>query len=331
MNDSAPVFSIVIPVYNTNDELRNCVESLITQSYANYEVILVDDGSKDGSGELCDVLARENEHVLCIHKENGGAADARNVGIKAAKGRFILFVDSDDMWDYTDALKEIAEIIENTNADLVCFGTAIYGEDGSLEKERKPVLPEKCGPNKEDVLRHLVYTNQYFSAAYVKVTARKLFEENDLYFRKGLKSGEDIEWSAKAMVCCKNIAVYPRAFYKRVRRAEGSITSDIGKKNVLDVLFTIETGVEFARDHAENETMLDLYFEYWTYQYAMLFGLAQKMKGDADFDDTVVRLKKLKWLLKYDHVKKVKAVKLAVSVLGVSGTMKLMDKYYSMK
>lgn len=331
MKEQTPVFSIIIPVYNTVKELRRCVESILSQNFDSYEIILVDDGSKDGSGELCDLLAQENQHVICIHKENGGCSEARNTGIRSAKGDYLLFVDSDDMWDDNDALADLNKIIlSNDNVDVICFGVAIYSENGKFEKERIPEVTESEKQNKEGVLRELVFANQYFSTSYVKALRRDYFIDNDLFFVKGLLS-EDIEWSARVIINCRNIAVYPKAFYKRIRREEGSITASIGRKNILDILNSIESGLVYAREHSENEAMLDLYLEYWAYQYAMLLGLAQVMKTDEEYKSVVERLKKLKWLLKYDHVKKVKAVKLAVSVLGISGTMKLMDKYYSMK
>ena len=188
----APLFSIVIPVYNTVRELERCVNSITMQKYSDFEVILVDDGSTDGSGELCDRLSGQDDRIRTIHKQNGGCSEARNTGIRAARGEYLMFVDSDDMWDDENALGDIAAIIaEQKQVDVVCFGVAIYNEDGSLVKIRKPTLPEHGGQSKTELLRHLVYTNQYFSASYVKVLSRRLVFEKDLFFVGGLLSGED--------------------------------------------------------------------------------------------------------------------------------------------
>lgn len=326
-----PFFSIVIPVYNTVRELERCVNSITVQTYSDFEVILVDDGSKDGSGELCDRLSEKDNRIRTIHKVNGGCSEARNTGIRAAVGRYLMFVDSDDMWDDPRALFDIAEIITAQNdPDVVCFGVAIYDENGKLTKIRKPALPE-CGCNdKEALVRHLVYTNQFFSTSYVKALRRDFFLVHNLFFIKGLLS-EDIEWSARILIHNKSMAVYPSAFYKRIQRSEGSITSNIGKKNILDILSSIEKGVVYAREHAENERMLELYLEYWAYQYAMLLGLTEVIKQDSMYPAVCCRLEKLHWLLKYDHVPKVRAVHKIVSVFGVRLAITVLSMYYKIK
>lgn len=88
--------SIIIPVYNVEDYLHRCVESILVQDYYNYEIILVDDGSTDSSGAICDELAREHSFIRVIHKSNGGQSSARNVGLEEAVGKYIWFIDSDD-------------------------------------------------------------------------------------------------------------------------------------------------------------------------------------------------------------------------------------------
>lgn len=115
-------FSIVIPVYNVKDYLEKCVESVLAQNCDDYEMILVDDGSTDGSGALCDTLAqRKPDHIRVIHKPNGGLGDARNVGLEQAKGEYLVFIDSDDYIAET-MLQELSEKIEETHADIITFG-----------------------------------------------------------------------------------------------------------------------------------------------------------------------------------------------------------------
>lgn len=321
----APLFSIVIPVYNTVRELERCVNSITMQKYSDFEVILVDDGSTDGSGELCDRLSGQNGRIRTIHKQNGGCSEARNTGIRAAQGEYLMFVDSDDMWDDENALGDLAAIIaEQKQVDVVCFGVAIYNEDGSLVKIRKPTLPEAQSPDKAGLLKHLIYTNQYFSASYVKVLSRRVATENQLFFVGNLLSGEDIEWSARVMILAKRLAVYSSTFYKRIRRFSGSITSNIETKNITDVLDAIEGGIQFAQANAENEELLALYYEYWAYQYAMLYSLAGKVRNQNEFSLIIQRMKQYKWLLDYNHVRKVHAVKVLCGITGVRGACELL-------
>ena len=324
-----PLFSVVIPVYNTEKELPRCIDSVLAQSCDDYEIILVDDGSTDRSGTICDEYSESDDRVISIHQKNAGCSEARNTGIRASRGEYLLFLDSDDMWDDNHALTGIQQVIHKENPDVICFGVSIYREDGSLEKQRIPNLPDKSRNSKRDIVEHLVKTNQYFSTSYVKALKRDFFLHNGLFFIKDLLS-EDIEWSARILVLCKRLSVYPSAFYKRIRRSEGSITSSIGEKNIRDILRSIENGVAFAEEHSEDQNMLDLYYEYWAYQYAMLLGLAQKLHKTAEFSEVYSRLHSLKWLLKYDHEKKVRAVHFCSKALGLRTTMALMSMYYRM-
>lgn len=327
--NSNPQFSIIIPVYNTIKELPRCIDSITEQQTDDYEVILVDDGSTDGSSQFCDELVLKNKRIKCIHQKNSGAAEARNTGISAANGEYLMFVDSDDMWNDKKALSDIKNIIcNNPGIDLVCFGVEILDEDGSIVKIRKPELYDGISNTKEEILKHLVYTNQYFSASYVKVIRREFFIENNLFFKSYLVSGEDIEWSARAMVMCGSISVYSSTFYKRIRRGSGSVTSNIKEKNINDVLLAIENGVEFAEKHAENKAILNIYYEYWAYQYAMLFGLLGRLRKSSEYKSFVSKLDKKKWLLKFDHVKKVKGIKLLCSVFGVKKAIFIVNLFY---
>ena len=324
---SNPFFSIVIPVYNTIKELKRCVDSVVSQTFEDFELILVDDGSTDGSGELCDRLSAEDSRIKTIHRENGGCSEARNTGVRYATGRYLLFVDSDDMWDDTHALFELHKIANKNPVDVVCFGVAIYNEVGELVKIRKPVLPEEVCKNKYKIVKHLVYTNQYFSTSYVKMLRRDFFIKSNLFFVKGLLS-EDIEWSARILLYCETIAVYSSAFYKRIQRSEGSITSAIGKKNITDILGSIEKGTELVSQQECDETLRVLYYEYWAYQYAMLLGLVPIIRNDKEYGQIFARLKKLQYLLRFDHVKKVKLVRFCNAVCGLNITVKLLSKYY---
>jgi glycosyltransferase involved in cell wall biosynthesis len=327
-----PLFSIIIPIYNTEKELPRCVDSVLAQRFKDFELILVDDGSKDSSGAVCDAYAAKDSRIKVFHKKNGGSSSARNYGIEVSSGDYLLFLDSDDYWAGTDALDNLAGRIEagKRETDVICFGTVLCRVDGTEIKTRLPDSLPSPDNDKQAVLQRLIYSNQYFSAAYVKAARRCFIQSNDLLFREELTSGEDIEWSGKVMVLCKNMDVYSDAFYMRIRGRAGAVTSTIGEKNVLDVLDAIESGVEFVERHSETPALKDLYLEYWAYQYAMLLGLAHELRRSDNYPAIYNRLKNLKWLLKYDHEKKVRAVRLCSAILGLRATMNIMRIYYRM-
>lgn len=131
-----PLVSVIIPVYKTEKYLKQCVDSVISQSYKFYEIILVDDGSPDNCPQICDEYAKKYRNIMVIHKANGGLSSARNEGIKGAKGKYILFVDSDDSIE-RHTLEDAVNAAENTQAEITIFGihTMIYF-DGELQTER---------------------------------------------------------------------------------------------------------------------------------------------------------------------------------------------------
>lgn len=126
-----PIVSVIVPVYNVEQYLTRCVESLLAQTLKEIEIILVDDGSTDKSGMLCDAFAKKDGRVRVIHKENAGQGLARNDGLDIAAGKYVAFLDSDDYMD-TDAYRQIADRLEETKADVCCFGYVKHDVDGSV-------------------------------------------------------------------------------------------------------------------------------------------------------------------------------------------------------
>ena len=112
-----PNISIIVPVYNIEEYLPRCIESILNQTYNNLELILVDDGSKDKSGEICDAYAKKDNRVVVLHKENGGSSSARNAGIAIAKGEYLGFVDSDDYIE-PDMYEKMVAVIEKTGCKI---------------------------------------------------------------------------------------------------------------------------------------------------------------------------------------------------------------------
>ena len=143
--------SVIVPIYNTEKYLARCIESILCQTYTNLEIILVDDGSTDKSGDICDFYARKDNRVKVVHKKNGGLSDARNYGLKYATGEYISFVDSDDYITenlYTDLLPYMEQ-----KYDMIKFKIAKVDEQGNvLEKNYTPLFEEKSGEEAFDIL-----------------------------------------------------------------------------------------------------------------------------------------------------------------------------------
>ena len=200
-----PLFSVIVPVYKVEKYLKRCVDSILMQKNADFEVILVDDGSPDNCGNMCDEYASIDKRVTVIHQENRGLSGARNSGIRKAVGQYVIFIDSDDYWNNENGLSELSKTInENESLDIICFGVNIVSEKGELVKTRKPTILTDDFCDKYEVLKKMIYRNEYISTSYVKAIKRELITDNSLYFIDRIYS-EDIEWSARLMILCKSI------------------------------------------------------------------------------------------------------------------------------
>ena len=131
-----PLVTVIIPVYNVEKYIKKCVASVQNQSYDKMEIILVDDGSVDRSGNICDNLANEDHRIRVIHQANHGLAVARNVGIEKATGEWLYFIDSDD-WVSTEFLSNMMKVAQDTDAEIICCNSIDVREDGSIISENK--------------------------------------------------------------------------------------------------------------------------------------------------------------------------------------------------
>lgn len=188
------LISVIVPVYNVEKYIKRCVESLISQTYSNLEIILVNDGSLDKSGDICDLLAMSDSRIKVIHKENGGLSSARNAGIAASKGDYVGFIDSDD-WVSLDMYEYLMSLIQKNNADVAQINftfTSEYTMNAGIESEKIKVI------RKKDILQHYMTTTTMTGSYSV---CRCLFKKHllsGLTFRLG-KINEDIDFKYKAL------------------------------------------------------------------------------------------------------------------------------------
>ena len=133
------LFSIIIPVYRTEKFLHKCIDSVLSQTYPNFELILVEDGSPDNCPQICEEYAKRDDRIRVIHKSNGGAASARNVGIRVAHGDYIMFMDSDDYWNNSTALQSISEAIVAYQCDVLCTNLCKTTSEYKMKKNTLPL------------------------------------------------------------------------------------------------------------------------------------------------------------------------------------------------
>lgn len=185
--------SFVLPVYNVLPYLERCVQSLLCQTYKDFEVILVDDGSPDDSGKLCDELAIHDNRVRVIHQENKGLSGARNTGIDNAKGEYIIFVDSDDYWLLDDGLQTLVDNCD-PQTDMVAFkGVDIWKDDYRTKTKAYNLKAIAKIPNTQDLFAYLVRKQQMHLTSWLVMVRRQLLLDHHIYFPDRM-IGEDFYW-----------------------------------------------------------------------------------------------------------------------------------------
>lgn len=182
-----PSFSIIIPVYNAENYLPRCVNSILGQTFHDFELILVDDGSSDSSPLLCDFFLSQDERIIVIHKKNGGPSSARNVGLEVAKAQFILFVDSDD-WVDANYLELIEQNIHVNNADMYVLGFVIESQGSQVYKHLSSTYYKG-----NDTL-HLIEKEmkaRHWGNPWNKVFRTSFIRENNIEFNERMNYSED--------------------------------------------------------------------------------------------------------------------------------------------
>ena len=210
--------SVIVPVYNVEDYLARCVDSILAQTHSNLEVILVDDGAKDSSGAICDDYAARDSRVKVIHKENGGLSSARNAGLEAAAGEYIAFVDSDD-WIEPDAYSHLLEVMEKYGALLVCGGR--YDVDGGTGEKTIGLCPAKEEAiSAEELVGRIFLWDGCDSSACDKLYHRSVLE--NFRYPEG-KVCEDVPVTYKIVLAAGRAAMSDRPCYNYYHRP-GSIS-----------------------------------------------------------------------------------------------------------
>jgi glycosyltransferase involved in cell wall biosynthesis len=248
---AAPLVSIIVPVYDVEAYLQACVGSLTRQTYQNLEIILVNDGSTDHSGAICDELAQTDARVRVIHKENGGLSSARNAGITAANGELIGFVDSDDLTD-DRMFARLVEVLTQTEADLVKCGFVRFPDGSEPRREHKRPSPPVVVESPRQCLEALVQM-QINPAVWNKLYRRELI--GDLRFPEG-KIHEDQFFTPQICLRTRLAAIIPEQLYF-YRLRPRSITSDRYNPRRLDAIEAWLLQFELLRTHNVGSNLTD--------------------------------------------------------------------------
>lgn len=226
--ENQALISVIIPVYNVEEYLRECVDSVIKQTYANLEIILVDDGSTDSSGKICDEYAEKDSRITVIHKNNEGPSKTRNAGLKRATGKYIYFLDSDD-FIAENAIENLASTAESNQADLVFFDAFSFSDDDSEIKQGYIIKGTYETKGGYEILTELHRNKDYHCAIYLLFIKHQLITDNKIFFLESAYCSEDMLFTYQVYCSAVKAVQCKETLYSRRYRPNSIVTS---KKSV---------------------------------------------------------------------------------------------------
>lgn len=280
-----PKISIIVPIYNVEKYLKKCIDSILEQTYSNIEVILVDDGSPDNCGKICDEYKKNDNRIIVIHKSNGGLSDARNVGISVATGDYIAFIDSDDYVD-NNYISYLYNLLVLNNSDISIVMPYIVDENYIIKnKTRKEKI---YNYNNVEALKIMLYQKKFETSAWGKLF--KVDVIKNIEFPKG-KIYEDLGTIYKYILNANKITFSTKKSYYYLQRSD-SIMRGVYKSNDLDYV----SNAKLLFDEMINIGDLDLIKAAKSRYLSANFSVLLKLKKR----DKIVRKKLLDNIKKYE-------------------------------
>ena len=321
--------SIIVPVYNVEAYLKECIDSLLNQEYDDYEIIIIDDGSTDQSNSICKKYVNNNSNIKLFVKENSGLSDARNYGIERAKGDYIIFVDSDDYIE-KNILSEIAKKLKGNSEILITRLIEKYENDNI---KRDDNIYTYINSSKNNAKKWILEKSFNTWPAQKYIVSRKFIKENNLKFKSGFLH-EDIEWTSLLCIYGKKFEYFePTWYYHRMKR-EGSITnSKINEKRITDVieiaydLIYGKYSKEINKINIKEKNML--INRIMKSVYPMIFKCRFLNVNQLDIVSNVLMNKKE--ILKYSPCFKHWVFSITIRLLGLKNTIKILSIFRNIK
>lgn len=330
MNENILV-SVIIPIYNVESYLNQCVDSILNQTYVHIEVILIDDGSPDNSGRICDEYAEKDSRVSVIHKANGGLSDARNEGLKVAKGDYVIFMDSDDFWKNNICLQRLIIQLEKLKyPDMLGFNLYYYfpskdqyvpwiSYDDSITNEW----------DKNELIVRLVRSGTFPMSACSKLLKKSSLDKHAVTFVKGIFA-EDIPWFIDILDKFKEIRFVDEYVYCYRQGVSTSITGSCSTKKFDDLYNNLIHLIPFICQSSLNQQAKEALLSFCAYEYCILMG-SIRFLNKPDRNKRLRGLKQMGWLMEYDLNPKVGRVGLIYKYLGFSITSYLCHLFLVLK
>lgn len=266
------IFTIIIPVFNVKIYLNECIDSVLNQNYKYLEIILVDDGSTDGSGEVCDLYKKMDSRIKVIHQNNGGPSKSRNSGLNIATGKYVMFLDSDDYLANNNVVLDFANIFKKYNCDII-YGVYKGFIDDDYKSCKYVIYPKILNIDNtqienlitEEVIQLLFDNGNYYSSPTIKIYKRELIESNGFRFKLNVYH-EDEEWIPKILLNSKEIYLYSKEFYMRRYRENSIMTTTNDEKlfkRIIDMLKIAEDMTIYTKINCKSKELIKTFSEYY--------------------------------------------------------------------
>ena len=312
-------FSIIVPVFNCLKSLQYCVDSILTQSFDDFELILVDDGSTDGTSNLCDLLQKADQRVRVIHRTNGGTSAARNTGIASANGEYLAFLDNDDVWLHDNVLLKLDACIQARHSDIICFRTVDCWLDDNSEIAKQPPAPLLNASFFDDVSA-LIKVSFYTPAVWSKVVKADLIQSHSITFPDGMRN-EDVDFSCKLLQVAESIDFIDDVFYLWIRgRSESQSSKAVNSKIANDLASIIKTNADNAR--ALEDERKRIIEEFLSFPYAVWMTYTYAFSHDELANQWAI-MKDYSYLLNRDGDQRAQMVRNVSRLFGASTTRRI--------
>lgn len=292
-------FSIIIPVYNVEKYLKPCIESVLKQSFSDFEIIMIDDGSKDSSGKICDIYAQKDKRCHVIHQKNSGLSAARNAGVSKACGEYLFFLDSDDYYINKNILKKIAKSTDKS--DIIAFnGVAIY--DKEFSKSKRIFKETSSTKRREDGILYLerMLNTMPLYPWYVCLYAirKKYWTTQNFYFKEGVKY-EDLELTYRILLSAQSVEYLPIVGYGYRKNRPGSIVSTYDLSSAFDRLNHVKKNIKdvLAREEVSNRLKKLLCNNFSSNYYSIMAQCVNLQRNERKI--LINKLVECKWICKY--------------------------------
>ncbi len=288
--DNQTLISVIIPVYNVEEYLRECVDSVLNQTFRDFEVILVNDGSTDSSGEICDEYVEKDERVTVIHQKNGGLSVARNTGLSEANGKYVYFLDSDD-YISGNALEILLNIAKKDKSDIVFFDAISFADTNDFTVNQNYIRKNKyLTDNGYDIFASMTQTKEFHSAVPLLFINKEFLLSSGIDFVPGILY-EDMVFTYQLFCRAGTVSQCCRSLYHRRYRKDSIMTSAKSKRHFDGCVAVYNHNAEFTKALTQND--ISAAYGFVSRCAFNIFNVYEKL-GKADKKSCKAELKKAK-------------------------------------